>query len=166
MIWVFIVAAILSAALSPAAPVQETEPPEEIRIGDVAEVAEIDPVKDANAEKGWYKKTKGGWMFWPEGTVDESKPPKAELAAFMNSELTESVIGLALLAFPVVLVIRWKARKRKRANEKDMKRVSGVSQSEFQAYMRKVNEIASVLHNVIPDSADAGRKNGGKRRWI
>lgn len=86
-------------------PAREPPPTEELRIGDVAEVADIDEVKDANAENGWYKKTKGGWMFWPEGTTDESKPPKAELAAFMNNEMMESVIGLLILAAPFVLVI-------------------------------------------------------------
>lgn len=164
MIWVFIIAAILSAAFAPSAPVQE--PPEEIRIGDVAEVEEIDEVKDANAENGWYKKTKGGWMFWPEGAVDSGKPPNAELAAFMNSELVESAVGLALLALPFVLVVHWKARSKKRAGEKEMKRVSGVSQAEFQSYMRKVNEIAQVLRNVVPDGSEADKKSGRKNGWI
>ena len=85
MIWLFLAVAVLCAAHTSAS--AQEPPAEEIRIGDVAEVAEIDPVKDANAEKGWYKKTKGGWMFWPEGTTDESRPPKKELAAFMDGQL-------------------------------------------------------------------------------
>lgn len=162
MICLFIAVAILSAALAPPAPVQEPEPPPEARI---EEVADPDNILDANAENGFYKKTKYGWIFWPDGTTDGNKPPKAELAAFVNGELAESAIGLALLALPFALVARWKARKRKRAGEKELKRVSGVSQAEFQAYMRKVNEIAQVLQNVIPDGAGADKKSGRKNRW-
>ena len=51
MIWLFLAVAILCAAHT-STPAQAPPPAEEIKIGDVAEVAEIDPVKDANAEKG------------------------------------------------------------------------------------------------------------------
>lgn len=156
---VFAAVAILSTAFHPA-PTPQEPPVEEIRIGDVAE---IDPVKDANAENGWYKKTRGGWIFWPENTVDESKPPKSELAAFMGGELFESIAGLLILTAPFILVFAGKRRKRKRANDRDMKRISGVSQAEFQALIRKLSGMEQILHNLTPDSEE---KRGGKKRWI
>ena len=161
MIWLFLAVAILCAAHT-STPAQAPPPAEEIRIGDVAEVEEIDPVKDANAEKGWYKKTKGGWMFWPEGTTDESKPPKAELAAFMNSELADSVLGLLILAAPFALVIRAKRRKKKR----DVVPQSGVSQIQYQALMRQLSGMARILKSVVPDEDGRGAKvaERGKRR--
>lgn len=165
MIYVFIVVAILSAAFSPAAPAPEPEPPEEIRIGDVAKVAEPDEVKDANAPEGYYEKTKYGIVYIPKSAASNRKDAEAIFATFMNNQMAESVAGLALFVSPFILVFRWKARKRKQASEKDMKRISGVSQAEFQAYMRKVNEIAQVLQNVIPDGANAGGKSGGKNKW-
>ena len=153
--------ALLSFVFSTPESVQaEPTPVKETRIG---EVAEIDPVKDANAEKGWYKKTKGGWMFWPEGTMDESKPPRAELAAFMGGELTESVAGLAFLALPIILVIAGQRRTKHKANNKDMKRISGVSQAEFQALIRKLSGMEQILHNLTPDNVE--KENGGKKRW-
>ena len=160
MIWLFLAVAILCAAHMPSAPAQAPPPPEELRIGDVAEVAEIDPVKDANAEKGWYKKTKGGWMFWPEGTTDESKPPKAELAAFMNSQLLESVGGLLILAAPLVLVITLKRRKRKREGGSP----NGVSQIQYQALMRQLTGMNRILQNVMPDEDGRGAKVTERRK--
>lgn len=160
MLIVFAALAVLSAALTPAPAAVEPEPVEEIRIGDVAE---IDPVQDANAEKGWYRKTKGGWMFWPEGTVDESKPPKAELAAFMSGELAESAAGLAVLVSPFALIIAVKRRKRRQANDRDMKRISGVSQAEFQALIRKLSGVEQILHNLVPE--ETGNKKGSGKRW-
>lgn len=158
---VLCVFALLSFVFSPPEPVQAEPPPvEETRIGDVAE---IDPVKDANAEKGWYKKTKGGWMFWPENTVGDDKPPRAELAAFMGGELTESVAGLALLALPIILVIAGRRRAKRKANNKDMKRISGVSQAEFHALIRKLSGIEQILHSLTPDGVE--KENGGKKRW-
>lgn len=159
MIWLFLAVAILCAAHMPSTPAQEP-PPEEIRIGDVAEVAEIDPVKDANAEKGWYKKTKGGWMFWPEGTVDESKPPNAELAAFMDGQLMESVGGLLILALPFVLVIRAKRRKKKREGVPQ----NGVSQIQYQALMRQLAGMNQILQNVVPDEDGRGAKVTERRK--
>lgn len=156
--------AILSAAFSPAAPVPEPEPPEELRIGDVAEVAEIDEVRDANAENGWYKKTKGGWMFWPEETVDGTKPPKAELAAFMDSEVMRSAAGLAVIALLITLVIGGKRRKKKRANDREMKRISGVSQAEFQFLVRKLSGMEQILRNLMPEHEE--NKKGRKKRWV
>lgn len=161
---VFALIAILSAAFHPAPVQQEPPPVEETRIGDVAEVSVIDEVKDANAENGWYKKTKGGWMFWPESTVEGDKPPKAELAAFMSGQLAESVAGLVVLALPFVLVITWKLRKRKKANDRDMKRISGVSQAEFQALIRKLSGMEQILHNLTPENGES--RNGGRKRWI
>ena len=157
MIWLFLAVAVLCAAHT-SAPAQAPPPAEEIRIGDVAEVAEIDEVKDANAEKGWYKKTKGGWMFWPEGTTDESRPPKAELAAFMNNETLESVVGLLFLAAPFVLVIR--ARRRRK---RDVLPQGGVSQVQYQALMRQLSGIARILENVVPDE-DANSVKVTERR--
>ncbi len=162
---VFALVAVLSAALHPAPAQQEPPPVEEIRISDVAEVAEIDPVKDADAESGWYKKTKGGWIFWPEKTVDSDKPPKAELAAFMSGQLTESVAGLLALATPFAVVFLFKRRKRKRENAREMKRIiSGVSQAEFQSLIRKLSGMEQILHNLTPENGESG--NGGKKRWI
>lgn len=161
---VFALFAILSAAFHPASVQQEPPPVEETRIGDVAEVEDIDVVKDANAENGWYKKTKGGWVFWPEKTVDSDKPPKAELAAFMSGQLTESVAGLLLLLAPFALVIAWKLRKRKKANDRDMKRISGVSQAEFQALIRKLSGMEQILHSLTPENGES--RHGGKKRWI
>lgn len=161
---VFALVAILSAAFHPAPVQQEPPPVEETRIGDVADVAEIDEVKDANAESGWYKKTKGGWIFWPDGTTDGSKPPKVELAAFMSGQLTESIAGLAVLVLPFIFVIRWKLRKRKKANDRDMKRISGVSQAEFQALIRKLAGMEQILHNLTPENGES--RNGVKKRWI
>lgn len=162
MIWVFIAAAILSAAFAPPAPVQQ-EPPadEQVRIG---EVANPDNVLDASADEGYYKKTKYGWIFWPDGTTDGSKPPKAELAAFVSGEMTESVVGLLIIASPFVLIVMGKRRKRKKANERDMKRISGVSQAEFQFLIRKLSGMEQILHNLMPE--DRKNKNGGKKRWI
>ena len=163
MIWLFLAVAILCAAHT-STPAQAPPPAEEIRIGDVAEVevAEIDEVKDANAEKGWYKKTKGGWMFWPEGTVNESKPPNAELATFMDGQLMESVVGLLILAAPLVLVICAKLRKKKR----DAVPQSGVSQIQYQALMRQLSGMARILESVVPDEDGRGAKvaERGKRR--
>ena len=161
MIWLFLAVAILCAAHT-STPAQAPPPLEEIRIGDVAEVevAEIDEVKDANAEKGWYKKTKGGWMFWPEGTTDASKPPKAELAAFMNSELADSVLGLLILVAPFVLVIRAKRRKKKR----DVVPQSGVSQIQYQALMRQLTGMNQILQNVMPDDNGRGAKVTERRK--
>ena len=161
MIWLFLAVAILCAAHT-STPAQAPPPAEEIRISDVAEVAEIDEVKDTNAENGWYKKTKGGWMFWPEGTTDESKPPKAELAAFMNSELADSVLGLLILAAPFALVIRAKRRKKKR----DVVPQSGVSQIQYPALMRQLSGMARILKSVVPDEDGRGAKvaERGKRR--
>ena len=159
MIWLFLTLAILCAAHM-STPAREPPPPEELRIGDVAEVAEIDPVKDANAEKGWYKKTKGGWMFWPEETVDESKPPKAELAAFMNSQLLESVGGLLIFAAPFVLVIRAKRRRKKRDNIPK----NGMSQIQYQALMRQLTGMNQILQNVMPDEDGRGAKVTERRK--
>lgn len=158
MIWLFLAVAVLCAAHT-SAPAPEL-PAEEIRIGDVAEVAEIDEVKDANAEKGWYKKTKGGWMFWPEGTTDESRPPKAELAAFMNNETLEAVVGLLFLAAPFVLVIRARRRKKKREGDSP----NGVSQIQYQALMRQLSGIARILENVMPDEEANGVKVTERRK--
>ena len=158
MIWLLLVVALLCAAHTPA-----PEPPaEEIRIGDVAEVEveEIDEVKDVRAPNGWYKKTKGGWMFWPEKTVDENKPPKAELAAFMNSEMAESVIGLLFIAAPFILVILARCRKKKR----DILPRDGVSQVQYQALMRQLSGIARILENVVPDEDGRGVKVTERRK--
>ena len=117
-------------------------------------------MKDANAEKGWYKKTKGGWMFWPEGTVEESKPPKAELAAFMNSQLLESVGGLLILAAPLVLIITLKRRKKKREGGSP----NGVSQIQYQALMRQLTGMNRILQNVMPDEDGRGAKVTERRK--
>ena len=150
----FLTLALLCAAHM-STPAREP-PPEEIRIGDVAEVEveEIDEVKDVRAANGWYKKTKGGWMFWPEGTVDESKPPKAELAAFMDGQLMKSVVGLLILAAPLVLVIRVKRRRKKR----DGIPKTGMSQIQYQALMRQLTGMNQILQNVMPDEDGRGAK--------
>lgn len=160
MIWVLLAVSILCAAHM-STPAREP-PPEEIRIGDVAEVEveEIDEVKDVRAANGWYKKTKGGWMFWPEGTTDESKPPKAELAAFMNSQLLESVGGLLILAAPLVLIITLKRRKKKREGGSP----NGVSQIQYQALMRQLTGMNRILQNVMPDEDGRGAKVTERRK--
>ena len=160
MIWLFLAVAILCAAHM-STPAREP-PAEEIRIGDVAEVEveEIDEVKDVRAANGWYKKTKGGWMFWPEGTTDESKPPKAELAAFMNSQLLESVGGLLILAAPFILIITLKRRKKKREGGSP----NGVSQIQYQALMRQLTGMNRILQNVMPDEDGRGAKVTERRK--
>lgn len=159
----FAALAILSAAFSPSESAQaEPTPVEEIRIGNVAEVAEIDEVKDVKAANGWYKKTRGGWMFWPEGTVDESKPPKAELAAFMGSELAQSIAGMLVLLIPFVLVIFAKRRGARRKNAKELKRVGGASDAEFQALKGQVALLAAAMQSVMPENAGI-EKGRGKR---
>ena len=160
MIWLFLTLALLCAAHM-STPAREP-PPEEIRIGDVAEVEveEIDEVKDVRAANGWYKKTKGGWMFWPEGTTDESRPPKKELAAFMDGQLMESVVGLLILAAPLVLIILARRRKRKREGGSP----NGVSQIQYQALMRQLSGIARILENVVPDEDANGVKVTERRK--
>ena len=160
MIWLFLTLALLCAAHM-STPAQEP-PSEEIRIGDVAEVEveEIDEVKDVRAANGWYKKTKGGWMFWPEGTTDESRPPKKELTAFMDGQLMESVLGLLILAVPLVLLILVRRRKKKRADGSP----NGVSQIQYQALMRQLTGMARILENVVPDEDGRGAKVTERRK--
>ena len=160
MIWLFLTVAILCAAHI-STPAQEP-PAEEIRIGDVAEVEveEIDEVKDVRAANGWYKKTKGGWMFWPEGTTDESRPPTKELAAFMDGQLMESVLGLLILAAPLVLVIQAKRRRKKREGAPP----NGVSQIQYQAIMRQLTGMNQILQNVMPDENGRGAKVTERRK--
>ena len=99
-------------------------------------------------------------MFWPEGTVEESKPPKAELAAFMDSQLMESVGGLLILAAPFVLVIRAKRRKKKC----DGVPMNGMSQIQYQALMRQLSGMNQILQNVMPDEDGRGAKVTERRK--
>lgn len=159
MIWMFLAVALLCAAHMPSAPPREPST-EELRIGDVAEVADIDVIKDANADNGWYKKTKGGWIFWPEKTVDGNKPPKAELAAFANGEMMESVVGLLCLTAPLVLVVRVRRRKKKRGGVPQ----NGVSQVQYQSLMRQLSGMARILESVVSDEDGSGVKVTERRK--
>lgn len=155
--------AILSAIFAPPESVQKAEPPpvEGIRIGDIADVAEVDPVKDVKAPEGYYRKTKGGWAFIPEAAVNDGKPPMEMFANFVNARFAESAAGLAVIVIPLILIIRAKGHKKRKANERDMKRISGVSQAEFQALIRKLSGMEQILQNLLPENGQ--KQNGGKR---
>ncbi len=149
-----VVIALASVLTTPTEPV-EPPPEEEIRIGDVAK---IDEVKDAQAPDGVYVKTKGGWAYHPG-----EKLPKAEIAAFMNSQLAESGAGLALIVLIFVLILNLKSGKKRKAAARDMKRISGVSQAEFQMLIRKLSGMEQILQNLTPDNAEKAK--GRKGKW-
>lgn len=160
---------LLSAITAPPEPIQNVDPSHAEATVKVADMTASD-IEEAAVKKGWYKLGRNGLSYWggDEASIDAvQKPPTEKFAAFVNQEMMESAAGLAVIALPFVLIIRAKQRKKRKADDRDMKRISGVSSAEFQAYMRKVNEIAELLPNIIPNGASAsGKKNGGKKRWI
>ncbi|MBP5717391.1 MAG: hypothetical protein J6X53_00220 [Abditibacteriota bacterium] len=161
---VLLVIALLSAAFSPSESAKAEPPPVEtvVKVADMT----VSDIEEAAAKKGWYKLGRNGLSFWggDEASIDAvQKPPTEKFAAFMGGELMESVIGLVLLALPVVLAIAAKRRGTRRKSAKELKRVGGVSDAEFQTLKGQVAVIAAALQNIIPDSAE--NKNGRKKRW-
>lgn len=144
---------------------QQPEPPPEIRVGDVAQIADIDEVKDANAPKGTYRKTDNGWVFIPDSTQN-GQPQKAAVTASMKAELipdelAETIGGALILA--LCGVAAWKVsgigRKKSKARPGN-----GVSQIELQALMRRMNTIAEIMENCVPEENGAKAVERGRRK--
>ena len=158
MIWGLITVAVLSAALM-SAPVRETRepPPDEVRIG---EVAEPDNIQDINAAAGWYRKTKYGWVFSADSELGPARPPDEQYAAFLDERKAESVGGLAVIAVLGALVIGVKFRGKKSGGvPKD-----GVSRTEFQTLARRLNGMADILESVTEAESVKTAEKGGKKR--
>lgn len=146
---------------------QQAEPPPEIRVGDVAQIADIDEVKDANAPNGTYKKTDNGWAFIPDSTQNDATQ-KATVTASMNvepipDELVETIGGALILL--LCCAAAWKisgiGKKKSKARPGN-----GVSQIELQALMRRMNTIAEIMENCVPEEngAKAVERGRGKKR--
>lgn len=158
-----IVIALLCGIFAPSdnqAQQERVETPPEIRVGDLAQIADIDEVKDANAPNGMYKKTDKGWSYIPD-SAENDQPPKAAVTASMKAklipdELAETIGGALILA--LCGVAAWKASGIGRKNK--ARPGNGVSQIELQALMRRVNSIAEIMENVVPgvDGAKAGKR--------
>ena len=78
----------------------------------------------------------------------------------MTKQTVESVLGLLILAAPLVLVILARRRKKKREGGSP----NGVSQIQYQALMRQLSGIARILENVVPDEDANGVKVTERRK--
>lgn len=163
-----IVIALLCGIFAPSdnqAQQERVETPPEIRVGDLAQIADIDEVKDANAPNGMYKKTDKGWSYIPD-SAENDQPPKAAVTASMKAELipdelAETIGGALILA--LCGVAAWKASGIGRKKSK-VRPGNGTSQIELQALMRRINTVAEIMENVVPDVDGAKAVEIGRRK--
>lgn len=147
---------------------EQVETPPEIRIGDVAKIAAIDEVKDADAPPGTYIKTDTGWAFIPDtsNSADGDTPQNPPVTASMKTqpmtdELVETVGGTLILV--VLGAAAWKisgiGKKKGKTHTGD-----GVSQMELQTLMRRLNTVAQIMESVTPDGNGAKAVERGRRK--
>lgn len=154
MLALLVAIAVLWGAFTPPAPVQQDTPPE-IRVGDVAEIAGVDEVKDANAPNGTYVKTDNGWAFVPDTftSAEGDAPPKAPVTASMTDETIETAGGALVLA--VLGVFAWKMSG---IGKRGKTRPGDSTSIELLSLVRRLDTMAQIMEGVAPDGESGGKK--------
>lgn len=150
-----ILIALLCGLFAPSAPVQEPEPPPEIRIGDVAQIADIDEVKDANAPKGTYRKTDNGWAFVPD-TATAAEPPKIAASAKaepMTDESAATAGGAVILIAIAAVLLKFSGVGKKKGKAANI-----TQNAEIQTLVRRLDNMARIMEGVTPDAERGKRK--------
>lgn len=143
-------ALLLVALLTFAAPSNSPAPAQE----EPPEVVEVTDMTDVEApKKGWYKNSGNGWSYWggeDDPAIDAvQSPPK--VTASMNADWSKTAGGFAIFA-ALIAFAKWLSGKGKKEREPVR---GGVSQAQWLAMLRRVNDMASIMESVAPDGNGA-----------
>lgn len=148
-----ILIALLCGLFAPPASVQEDEPPLEIRIGDVAEIASIDEVKDANAPNGTYKKSDNGWAFVPDAAPGTTKIAASAKAEPMTDESAGAVGGTLIVIAIAAAMLKFSGAGKKRSEAANI-----TQNAELQTLVRRLDNMARIMEGVAPDTEGRRKK--------